>query len=664
MPQALFLDYSLPNTVDASVRAFALNVAKAVSKPIYHGVITVTAEGLAPMVPAATRRVVWQNANQRQTGLQQYFLVELWTSESVGSVPINTGQTITFISGTVFDTILPNGRYRVLSDANGQIVFDIDISVAATRVVTGVVIATVDNGPQMVWTHGDEGWTDFTVENSYYADSVAGDDGNDGLSTSHPKKTLAAAYALLRDGHADGLFLKCGSVFTEGIDWKKSGVSNTARMVVTSYGIGDRPIVRLSATGSAPQRFAVGTAVQFFNVTNTPIAHVAFIDLGLDCPDFDGTGDLAYGFSIAGNVDDVLVEGCSITQFFINFRTQAVDSHRRSNITVRRNIIADAQRPLSIGDHCQNVFIDGTDTCEISENVIDRCGHNSDPTIFRHNVYVHEDNTDIHVWGNIIARGWISVEIRAGAVAEKNLTLDCSDHLFVSAATLSNQRVIRYNVALGSHDITGIQARGVGYTVIGIAPPGAGGFEMYENICSGAGGTIASTGGIIHFSTGGGSSNVLLDANIHDNIGYKWDNSGVADGFSTYGVPTNVTVANNDFQNPGGGKCISIVSPCPGLVLITNRYYSTDTTTCMNGGTFAAWQTGHPGDTSTFGAAVYPDPDRTIVTYLATLGVTGVLDDFITNAKAALRKGALNTDYLAVQVVNYTRAGFGKPPAP
>lgn len=70
-----------------------------------------------------------------------------------------------------------------------------------------------------------------------YVSSSAGDDANDGLSPVTPKKTLAAAVALLRQGEPDWLLLRGGDVWVEGLaGYSLSGRSEDEPMVITTYG--------------------------------------------------------------------------------------------------------------------------------------------------------------------------------------------------------------------------------------------------------------------------------------------------------------------------------------------------------------------------------------------------------------------------------------------
>src|SRR5690606_36580387 len=69
--------------------------------------------------------------------------------------------------------------------------------------------------PGAAGTIGPDGWTILTPcadSRVVYVSSSQGNDAFDGLSEATPKRTIAAGYALLRDGYPDWLLLKSGDV--------------------------------------------------------------------------------------------------------------------------------------------------------------------------------------------------------------------------------------------------------------------------------------------------------------------------------------------------------------------------------------------------------------------------------------------------------------------
>lgn len=75
---------------------------------------------------------------------------------------------------------------------------------------------------------------------TYYVDSVAGSNGNSGLTPSTPKQTLAALPTLTEGAI---VALKCGSTFREAIPMTGSGTA-TAPIIWGQYGTGTRPKIK------------------------------------------------------------------------------------------------------------------------------------------------------------------------------------------------------------------------------------------------------------------------------------------------------------------------------------------------------------------------------------------------------------------------------------
>lgn len=130
-----------------------------------------------------------------------------------------------------------------------RLVAAIALALLALPAMAGKVMVLSGSGAPSTlggWAIDANGWLDdsaLTVEQTIYV-STSGDDGNDGLSTGAPVATIAAGYALLRDGHADHMLLKRGDSWpSDTIQILISGVSKTAPLVIGAYGTGDRPIV-------------------------------------------------------------------------------------------------------------------------------------------------------------------------------------------------------------------------------------------------------------------------------------------------------------------------------------------------------------------------------------------------------------------------------------
>lgn len=102
-----------------------------------------------------------------------------------------------------------------------------------------------------------------------YSSSSAGNDANDGLSAATPKKTIAAAVALLREGFPDWLLLRRGDEWNEGLGGLvMGGRSEVEPVVVTGYGPGNIP-PRLNPT-DPDSAWPSGSNVVVHGVTMPP----------------------------------------------------------------------------------------------------------------------------------------------------------------------------------------------------------------------------------------------------------------------------------------------------------------------------------------------------------------------------------------------------------
>ncbi len=87
----------------------------------------------------------------------------------------------------------------------------------------------------------------------YYVDSVAGNDGNSGLTTSAPWASLAQVYAnRALYGPGSTIALKRGSVFLETLNIDSQSGSPGHPIVYTAYGSGDIPVIDAQSTRGWP----------------------------------------------------------------------------------------------------------------------------------------------------------------------------------------------------------------------------------------------------------------------------------------------------------------------------------------------------------------------------------------------------------------------------
>jgi hypothetical protein len=256
--------------------------------------------------------------------------------------------------------------------------------------------------------------------------SSSGSDQNDGFSEAKPLKTPAAGLQKLRDGHPDWLLFKRGDSFEGGLDtWRLSGRSASEPMVVSGYGDGARPLFR-TGKGEAIDAVQSGGAGERHD-------HVWFIGLAFYAnardpadPAFDKNLDSAEGIHWRTGTKDLLIEDCVLRFFGLAVTFQDSDNLGMSGIRLRRNQFLDSYN-LESGGHSQGIYMAGTHGVLIEENLFDHNGWNdqvpgAEPTIFNHNLYVDNGNTDVVLRNNIFLRASShGAQLRPGGIANGNL---------------------------------------------------------------------------------------------------------------------------------------------------------------------------------------------------------------------------------------------------
>ena len=128
--------------------------------------------------------------------------------------------------------------------------------------------------------------------------------------------------------------------------------------------------------------------------------------------------------------------------------------------------------------------------------------------------------------------------------------------------------------------------------------------------------------------------------------------------------PANVDFSNNIINMPtsSGNLVNASYDPSTSWSFSANKYFSskTDGTRFRVAGvdkSDAEWAT-LTSDNSLFEQVSFPDPTRSIETYMASLGETATIDAFIAKARAQDRYNWA-TRFTADAVNDYIRAGFG-----
>lgn len=488
-------------------------------------------------------------------------------------------------------------------------------------------------------------WTNFSPSadtRTIYVSSSTGNDSNSGLTQSAPKRTVAAGYALLRDGFPDWLLLKSGDTWNESFGaFNKGGRSTTEMMRVGSYGSGERP--RLLTGANTGLEADIGSAGR---------GHLAITDLYFKADGYNGGNGSPFGISFLGPWTDVLVENCKVEGYYTNVPLQGYEGQNMTNIRVRRNVIVDAYTTGS--GHAIGLIIGHCDGGMVEENVVDHNGWSetvpgAGPDIFRHNVYINPDNTyNMTTRANVVARGAASGLRTGGAICEYNLLLANP----VSIVFSNDAQSYRYNVTLDSRDLDANNPRGIGVTMRS-APPS----EFVGNVFAQR--SVPGLYNIQAIDVGGGSTGI----SIRDNIVYKWsppDNSQYGQALVFNDTVSGITLSNNKFQQPGGGRVIWDNATSAQYTISNNRYYSTNAMPFHKGSdmAFPQWAAATSDSGSAFNQPSFPDPNRSIATYMTSLGQTPTLDAFLAQARLQ-SKANWRQQYTAWAVNAYIRAGFG-----
>jgi len=157
---------------------------------------------------------------------------------------------------------------------------------------------------------------------------------------------------------------------------------------------------------------------------------------------------------------------------------------------------------------------------------------------------------------------------------------------------------------------------------------------------------------------------------IRNNLVYKWYPMGgqnwAAETIKLNGTPEGpISITNNTFQQPSNAYLVSFeATPAAGTVTVTgNKYHSgrSDGRWFVKAAglslTYPEWNA-FISDNSQLVQLSYPDPNRSIGSYHATIGGAPDTTAFMTEARKQSRD-FWRPQYTAAAVNNYLRAGFG-----
>lgn len=512
------------------------------------------------------------------------------------------------------------------------------------------------SGPNQQENVAFSGWTRVRPSSDsriVYVSSTRGSDSASGLSPNTPKRSLTAAFNLLRSGYPDWMLLERGSTFHEALPhWIKSGRSLTEPMLVGSFGIAGaaRPkIVTNGLTHGFDRSGGGGSPVL--------ISNISLIGLEFASENYPGTSGTS-GIWWLGGGENFLVEDCYVSGGFGGGITvQSSENAKIKNVKINGSVIVDS---YSTNSHAQGIYADYVDGLEITNNFIDHNGYKegvAPPTIFNHNIYIQYTNWNVTIRNNISSRASAhGTQLRPGGILEDNLYIRNPLGAFVSRGVSH----MANNVVLEATDIDSNTPRGYGLTTLQSL-----GTVVENNIVAHRLATSSWGKGIE--ASGDKDVTVQGPVTFQNNIVYDWGNN--SDAFSLSDPQmryTKIRVTDNVFQQPNSTGHIvysESASAFPSIASFSENIYFSGIAASQvfsMGGflkSFAQWSANYYPDNSTFALLTFLDPDRSVGSYNASLGGIGSFEGFVAAARTASRSDRM-TRYSANAVNDYIRAGF------
>jgi hypothetical protein len=519
------------------------------------------------------------------------------------------------------------------------------------------------------------GWTTFEQavgDRQIYVSSSTGVDTGSYDATHgdvlHPFATIAYAKAFLRKGFADWMLLKCGDTWDEAIGnvQNLAGRSLSQRMLLGSYGIGARPLLRTGASGNI---------LLDWNGTLTHSDYIAVVGLHLWAHTYSHIGFGPTGIRLLNPTIGWVIEDCRVDNFDDNISIQAytgvggsAETGKHANIALRRNVIVDAG-DLTAGDSFgQGVYLENIDGGLIEENVVDFNGWNDTTVpgnVHAHNVYTQNGCLGLVFRGNTVANT-DGVQLRSGGVCTDNLFLRTCIAITFGIGDQPDRDpsgvtgTVARNVALDGRDYNATDVRGWALSIGNVASATVED-NIWSNNVSGTGPRTIDT----RLPDGGGTRGVH-NTTFQRNIYYNW--SPLV--FETSAAETvNVQFLYEDVQNLSDSNFLieHWLNNTSGVFAANCRFYSADLPSLwfdvagIGSRTLAQWKALVGDTTSTATQASYVDPNRTIATYMTSIGGTASLDAFMAEARLQSRQN-WRPQYTAAAVIAYIRAGFAPGP--
>ncbi len=496
-----------------------------------------------------------------------------------------------------------------------------------------------------------------------YVSSSSGLDSNPGTNLNAPKRTLAAAYNLLRNQSGDRMLLKRGDTWTNEYfypsdrSWYKSGFSHDQPIVVGAYSTGPRPIVRHEAS---PLRVQTSDGVSHLRLEN------------LDIQAIRTATNAPVGISWWATGGDFTLRDCRVQNFAGNISIDAPAPMAASEFRFERCEVLDAFP--GTGGSSQGAYI-----ANVSDVVFDQCiiDHNGwrypdrPPSMLSHNLYLSQTATGVVVQDCVVARG------AATGIQMRGQRMDSIGNL-----VLSNP----LGITMGHSAQTPEQiSRGIiyGNVVLDGADIGWGPSRLYRGFGIGWGrvsSAIIEDNIVAHGWSQQGYEpaytigDFAYNTTLRNNVGLDW----LGPIFTIrYPVMNNSVISENTFVNAPGRTVASIELPSGvpadiGGQWLGNRYWGTGNNAftpwqgTVNG--VAVWQS-TTDDSMEFNDAGLSNANISMPRYLLTVAPelptptdsAGAIDAFLQQARS---QPVLQTDhrFTAEGYIRWARRNLGLPP--
>lgn len=130
-----------------SVENHAQQVTKHIDEPRDRVTVAAGAEGADT---ADVRRITLQARNRNKFPRTERLLVSVWFSSATTGAPVST-QTVTLVTGTLKRALTANQEFEFITDAEGKVVLDVEVTGAGTRYVNAVVLGRLDQSAALAW---------------------------------------------------------------------------------------------------------------------------------------------------------------------------------------------------------------------------------------------------------------------------------------------------------------------------------------------------------------------------------------------------------------------------------------------------------------------------------------------------------------------------------